>query len=240
MRNRETIIDQIKALLSKTAANGCTEAEELAALAKAAAMRDAWVITNEELALSKEEAAVLHSDPPDLADPHGIKWKMAYSISQFCGVQMYRSRGETGLKAIGLKSDVQLAMWLLDHLADFVHHQLMVYLITDCAPRGERRTTMRSFVEGVTGRLSERLRELAEHSETTQTSNGRELVVVKETAIKEFMKQNGVRLRCNRVSHSPKNVNEAAREAGRAAGDRASFGRPVTDAGGPLRIGGGI
>jgi hypothetical protein len=61
MADRNSIIEKIKALLSKTTANGCTEAEMLAALGKAAAMRDAYDISDEELQVTKEEAAMLHS-----------------------------------------------------------------------------------------------------------------------------------------------------------------------------------
>jgi hypothetical protein len=49
--NRESLLDKIRALLSKTVANGCTEAEMMAALAMARAMRDAHKVTDEELAL---------------------------------------------------------------------------------------------------------------------------------------------------------------------------------------------
>jgi hypothetical protein len=235
MKTRQTVIDQIKALLSKTTANGCTEAEELAALAKAAAMQDAYVVTDEELALTKDEAAILHNDPPDLADPHGIKWRLAHGISQFCNVKIYRRRRETGLNAIGMPSDVQFAMWLLDHLADFVFAQLMEYLITDCAPNDERRTIIRSFVEGITDRISERLIELAERSKTAQTNNGRELVIVKDAAITALMKQLDLRLRTGRQRYASA-INEAAHAAGRAAGDLSTFGRPVSGTSGMLRI----
>jgi hypothetical protein len=235
MKSRQTVIDQIKALLSKTTANGCTEAEELAALAKVAAMRDAYVVTDEELALTKDEAAILHNDPPDLTDPHGIKWRLSYAVSQFCDVKIYRYRRETGLNAIGLPSDVHFAIWLLDHLANFVFAQLMEYLIADCAPSHERRITIRSFVEGATDRISERLIELAERSKTAQTSNGRELVVVKESAITAMMKKLDLRLGTCR-QRSASTINVAAHAAGRAAGDLSTFGRPISGSSGMLRI----
>jgi hypothetical protein len=73
MADRNSIIEKIKALLAKTTANGATEAEMLAALDKAAAMQDAYDITDEELQVAKDEAAMLHADPPDLKDPHKIK-----------------------------------------------------------------------------------------------------------------------------------------------------------------------
>src|SRR6516162_6316734 len=101
MRDRNTIIEKIKALLAKTTENGATEAEMLSALDKARAMMDAYEITDDELALAKDEAVTLHSDAPDLKDPHKIKWRLSYSVAQFCGVQIYRSSRETGLKCIG-------------------------------------------------------------------------------------------------------------------------------------------
>ena len=88
---RESIIDKIKALLSKTTANGATEHEMMSALDKASAMMDAYDITDEEVQLTKEEAVMEHADPPDLQDAHNIKWRMTYSVGEFCNVQFYLS-----------------------------------------------------------------------------------------------------------------------------------------------------
>src|SRR5215472_9624671 len=98
MADRNSIIDKIKALLSKTTANGATEAEMLSALDKAAAMMDAYDITDEELQITKDEAATLHADPPDLKDPHNIKWRLTHAVSQFCNVEIFRPPRETGLQ----------------------------------------------------------------------------------------------------------------------------------------------
>ena len=137
---------------------------------------------------------MLHADPPDLTDPHKIKWRLGGGVSEFCNVQIYRSRGETGLKCIGLPSDVQFAMWLLDHLADFVFGELYAHLIGCLAPPSERRIVMRSFTEGCCDKIAERLSELVERSKAARTSNGRELVVVQSAAIKAFMKDHGIHL----------------------------------------------
>jgi hypothetical protein len=234
--NRNSIIDKIKALLAKTRENGATEAEMLSALAKARAWMDAYEITDDELALTKQEAVTLHTDPPDLKDPHSIKWRLCYSVAQFCGVQIYRSPHQTGLKCIGLPSDVEFAMWLLDTLADFVFAELYSHLIGCLAPQSERRVIMRSFTEACCDRIGDRLLELVKQSTSAMTGNGRALVVVKDEAIEAFMKANDIHLRtCS--GHASSNVDLAAQSAGRAAGDRASFGRPVTGAAGALRIG---
>ena len=236
MADRNSIIEKIKALLAKTTANGATEAEMMSALDKASAMMDAYEITDEELQVAKDEAAMLHADPPDLKDPHKIKWQLSYGVAEFCGVQIYRSRRETGLKCIGMPSDVQFAMWLLDSLADFVFAELYAHLIGCLAPKSERRVIIRSFTAACCERISDRLLALVERSKAARTSNGRELVVIKDAAIKAFMEKHGIHMRTCSGS-SPSNINAAAQAAGRAAGDRASFGRPVTGAAGVLRIG---
>jgi hypothetical protein len=234
--DRKSIIDKIKALLAKTTENGATEAEMMSALDKAAAMRDAYEISDEELALAKDEAVTLHADPPDLKDPHKIKWRLSYAVAQFCGVQIYRARNEVGLKCIGMPSDVGLAVWLLDTLADFVFAELYSHLIGCLAPRSERRVITRSFTEACCERISDRMLALVKRSKTARTGNGRALVVVKDAAIQAFMKEHDIRLRTC-CGYSSSNTNAAAQSAGRAAGDRASFGRPVSGAAGVLRIG---
>ena len=193
MADRNSIIEKIKALLAKTTANGATEAEMMSALDKASAMMDAYDITDEELQIAKDEAAMLHADPPDLKDPHKIKWRLCHGVAEFCGVQIFRSRHETGLKCIGMPSDVQFAMWLLDNLADFVFAELYAHLIGCLAPQSERRIIIRSFTAACCERITDRLLALVERSKAARTSNGRELVVVKNAAIKAFMKEHGIR-----------------------------------------------
>ena len=128
-------------------------------------------------------------------------------------------------------------MWLFDNLADFVFAELYAHLIGCLAPRSERQIIIRSFTAACCERITSRLLAHVERSKTARTSNGRELVVIKDAAIKAFIKEHGIHLRmCS--GYSSANVNSAAQAAGRAAGDRASFGRPVTGAAGVLRIGG--
>jgi hypothetical protein len=236
MADRNSIIEKVKALLAKTTANGATEAEMLSALDKASAMMDAYDISDDDVKIAKDEAAMLHADPPDLKDPHNIKWRLSYGVAEFCGVQIFRSRHETGLRCIGMPSDVQLATWLLDSLADFVFAELYAHLIGCLAPQNERRVIIRSFTAACCERITDRLLALVERSKAARTSNGRELVVVKDAAIKAFMKDHGIRIHtCS--GYSPSNSDASAEAAGRAAGERANFGRPVSGAAGVLRIG---
>jgi hypothetical protein len=235
MADRNSIIEKIKALLAKTTANGATEAEMMSALDKASAMMDAYDVSDADVQITKAEAAALHADPSDLRDPHQIKWRLCHAVSTFCNVQIYRSRSETGLKCIGLASDAQFAMWLLDSLADFVFHELYRHLVGSPVPKSEKRIVIRSFTAACCERIADRLLALVKRSEEARTSNGRELVVIKDAAIKAFMKDNNMHFRTCSI-RGPSTVDAEATRAGHAAGDRATFGRPVTGAAGVLRI----
>jgi hypothetical protein len=236
MPNRDKIIEKIKALLAKTTANGCTEAEMLTAFDKASAMQDAYDITDDDVREARDEAAMMHSDPPDLLDPHKIKWRLSGVISKFCNVQIFRSSRETGLKCIGMPSDVQFAMWLLDTLADFVFAELYAHLIGCLAPKSERRIIIRTLTAACCDRISDRLFELIDRSKAARTGNGRELVVIKDAIIKAFMKDKGIRIRTMGFREAS-TIDAAAQAADAAAGDRASFARPVTGATAVLQIG---
>jgi hypothetical protein len=191
--NRDSIVEKIRALLSKTTEHGCTEAEMLAALDKAWAMMDAYDVSDADLRLAKDETAVLRADS-DPHDEHGIKWRPSYEVGRFCDVQVFRGYPEPGLQFIGMPSDVAAAVWLLNTLADHVFAELYGHLIGCCAPRSERRVIIRSFVEGACERISEGLAELTTRSEKACTIKGRELVVIKDAAIKTFMEEQGIRL----------------------------------------------
>jgi hypothetical protein len=238
MTKRESIIEKIKALLAKTVENWCTEAEMMAALSRAQALQDAYVVTAEELQLAKDEAAVLGDSMPDPNDPHNIRWHLSWAVEKFCGVKGWAERltKHRHIKFCGAPADVELAVWMLEHLTDFVSDQLVRHLMVSLAPRKEHRRVIREFVLGCVDRIQERIKDISMQSEAARTSNGRELVVIKNAAIDAKIKELGLHFSgggsCGGV-----NEDSAAFTAGRAAGDGATFGRPMSGAGGMLRIG---
>jgi hypothetical protein len=215
---REGVLDKIRALLAKTVENGCTEAEMLAALAKARAMRDAYAVTDDELQLAKAEAAILRNEPVDRNDRHKIKWHIAVAVAEFCECEVWRN-GDGGYTFCGMAADVQWAAWLLDHLTDFVASELVLHLMTSLAPKSERREVIKGFVLGCCERVSERLTELSKPP-ADQGSNGRALVAIKGAAIADKMKACGITLRQSYGRSS--SYDEGAMAAGRRAGNGAS------------------
>ena len=204
----------------------------MAALQKAQAMIDIHDVTDEELRLTREEKATAQFF--DERDPHGVKRGLAYAVHKFTGTKGWRP-GIEKRATCGLPADVEFAEWLLDALDGFVKREYVRYAITNAAGDGnERRAAMRSFVNGCTQQISQRLIELAEPPKQ-QTVNARALVVTKQAAIDEYLESKGIKLRSRTRYFNVRN--SAAYDAGTAAGNRASFGRPVSGSAGVLRIG---
>jgi hypothetical protein len=172
--SRDDLIDKIRGLMSKTTVNGCTEPEALAALDKARAWMDAYEVTEAELRLTKEEAAVLRSEPPGSPDPHDIKHMLALAVSEFCDCKGWREP-TGGITFCGMPSDARLASWLLDTLAAHVQAELAQHLMGCLAAKAERRSVMNGFARGCCGRINARLKALRTQSASAATSSGREL-----------------------------------------------------------------
>ena len=230
--NRDNLIGKISALMAKTTANGCTEHEAMAALDKARAMMDAYEVSEDELRLTKEEKAVLRKEPPGSKDTNNVKSYMAGAIAKFCDCQVWRT-GD-GLVFCGLRSDAQFATYLMDTLAEFVRGELVNHLLNCPLPKGERRFVINGFIAGATGRISQRLNDLVRQSQAVVSSNSKALTVVKNQAVDAKMKELGLHLCKGRAGN--RRCNGDAYRAGKAAGDRASFGRPVSGNGGTARL----
>jgi hypothetical protein len=225
---REGVLTKIRALLAKTLDAGCTEGEAMAALEKAQATKDAYAVTEAELNLTKEEKAILRREPAGTKDPHRIKWFLSYGVSQFCNCQSWRVRRDKGggMVFCGLPSDARFATWLLDSLAGFVQAELTNHLMESAPSNEDRREAIRGFVFGCTERINERLVDLGKRSEAVASSNARALVVVKDAAIRTKLNELGIHLRSS--SGSCGAFDSSSHSAGRKAGNRAAFGRPVS------------
>jgi hypothetical protein len=236
--NRENTLNKIRALLSKTMENGCTEEEHLAALNKARAFMDAYEVTDADLQLAKEEGAIFRKEPPGTKDPHLIKSSLVEAVAKFTDCRAWRENRTAGAALVfcGLPSDARFATWLLDHLANFVKAELAEFLMRDHRVAGERRAVINGFVIGATDRISYRLRELCKPTASVRpTANNNALVVVKQAAIKAKLEEAGICLRSGRGSRRA--YDEGSIAAGSSAGDRATFGRPVSGQAAALRIG---
>lgn len=238
MPNRDKILAKIKALLAKTVENGCTEAEAMNALAMAQSMMDAHEVTEADLNEVKEESAIKDT-MKDMRDPHHIRNHICVVISKFTHTKVWRSEYKSQkfkYHFVGLKSDVDFAMWLTETLTMFVQKELKNYIWSNgytSLPPAEKRIVINGFVFGCTRRISDRLLELIKGGVVSNNKNA--LIVIKTELIQKKMEELGVNLSSGRNKSSRISGNSYA--AGKAAGDRANFGRPVGGSAGVLRIG---
>jgi len=228
---RSSLIEKIKALLAKTIDAGCTEAEAEIALAKASAMMEVYQISPADLELTKQEKAVLAAIP--IGKNH-IASMLSLAVAGFTHTEAWQ--GDKEIKFCGLPVDVDFATFLLRSLRSFTEREMVDYLARTPHERRQTRALINGFSIGCCRRISARLADLTERAKSPAgvPSTGNALAVVQNAAIDAYKAEHGIHLRSRRASSVVSNHD--AHGAGRAAGDRASFGRPIGH-GGALRLG---
>lgn len=239
MSERDKVISKIRALLSKTVENGCTEAEALSALSMAQAMMDAYEVTEADLNEMRQESAIKET-MKDMRDPHHIRAHLTVAISRFTNTKVWRHEYKSQkwrYNFVGLRSDVDFALWLTETLTMFVQRELKNYIwkndYTGLEPSTKRKV-INGFVFGACNRISERMIELADNSEDHASKNANALVVIKNELIVKKMNELGIELRSPRQRGSA--IKDDAYQAGKAVGDKANFGRPMGGEAGMLRL----
>lgn len=228
MSNEKTL-NKIRAMLAKTVENGCTEEEAMSALTMAQIMMDEHEVTLEDLELGDEKAIIARSD---LKDPQNVRWKLAYWVCQF--TETYSYGHKKSIRFVGLKADVDFAIWLTETLSAFVHAKLKNYMWSNGYQKlqgATRNKVINSFVLGCCSRINNKLVEMVK--ERKPSSNGTALVVAKKALIDDAIKDQNIKAADNR-GRKNKIIFEVYK-AGQEAGESASFGRPV-EQGGMLRL----
>lgn len=219
--NREKLLNKIRALLSKTVENGCTEAETMSALSMAQAMMDAHEVTEDDVRQVTEDKAVIDYSSPK--DTHKIGWRLCYGVAKF--TETYSYGNPARIKFAGLKSDVEFAIWLNETLVLFIRSQLKDYLwannYTGLNPSAKRKV-INGFIIGCAQRITKRLMEMSSHKKSI---NANALVVAKDALIKEALKDIKIKAEENRGRKTQ--MYSKSYEAGQSAGDKANFGRLV-------------
>lgn len=238
MSTRQDAIRRAKALLQKTTEHGATEAEMLAALAKANSIIEAHELTDADLLEARAEAVKRIDEVGEqIFDPNGVKWRVCGAISAWTNVTIYRMSDSKGLRMVGTPSDIAWAQAVLDIISGHVCTKLEEFLWTCHEPAALHRTIRANFADAAAGAIANRIEELTKKNETVRTSKGNELMVIKSGAVKAYLKDHGIHLRCGGGGGGPSNSHDGARAAGRAAGNSAPLGRPIGGSGGVLRIG---
>lgn len=214
---RKKLLERIKAILAKTMANGCTEGEAMAALAKARELMATYEIDEKELEEVTEKPRVHRTEPND---PYEIKKNLCVNVGKFTSTKAFRDRDEVICFA-GKDSDIIFATWLLDTLQRFIMRELRQYqkkLIIEKGANHSNNLTSASFVAGCAYRINEKLKELAPIN----------WAKIQELIVSEL----GMQLTKSRGRN--RNLSEKDAAAGAKAGEYARFDRPVNQGGAKL------
>jgi hypothetical protein len=246
---KDTLVRRIKALLSKTIENGATEAEAMAALAKAQEIMQAHGLDQAAV----EAEAFVKDTFKAKRQSRSYYWglEIAYGVGVFTGTCAYTpNEDRESVVFAGRESDVAFATWLIDALDAFITRAAMAYVndvdrsttrrswgatqpglfgsgelvVQKRETVNERAKRIKDFGLGVALRISQRLVELA----TAETKE-------RARQAKAELERDGMRFREGRGSR-PNVGDKAAFNAGIAAGDKAAFNRPVNGGRGVLAI----
>jgi uncharacterized protein DUF2786 len=213
--------------MKKTTSNGCTEAEALAAAMKARELIERYQINLTEVELEQEGVIRGLAEKAE-ARRFNVQRELCWTIGDFCEVQVWIHNKRVVF--FGLKSDVEFANWLVKALERFVWTQADAYALQS----GESDyITRRSFCEAACSRINERLRsELALRKiKPGLLTESRSLVVAKQALVAREFERLNIHLRTASCSSRSLGWSESASAAGRAAGNKAGFGRPVNGGG---------
>ena len=244
MSKRSEIAAKIRALFSKTIENGCSEAEAAASAAKAKELLDVYQLEMSELELEEEGTTQFTTREEALKrGEYPVREKLCWEISKFCEVKAWVTGKKNTVVFFGLASDVDFADWLLDTLEQFIKNEADRYKLDSMIGQIMDGTDdftvppkmdLNGFRAGCISRIKERLQfETAKRRDQHHGDSTNALIVVKDQLVKREFSKLG--LSFGRAKMRGNYSSGAGYSAGRAAGDRASFGRPVS--GGTLRIG---
>ncbi len=218
----DRVIGRIQALRAKTVAQGCTEAEALAAAAKVAELLDRYGLDLGERELRAQscegapvETARRRAGPLDDCVP---------AVAGFFDCRVWGEKSPAGtLRYVffGLPADVAGARYLYDLVeAAFATETALFRAGANYAamPSGMRRTATNSFQIGLGRGIAAKLHTLREAREgALRTAAGRDLVVAKADVIEAELAGLGLQLRARSRSRGARVLREQY-EQGRQAG----------------------
>jgi Protein of unknown function (DUF2786) len=241
----DSIKKRIRGLLSKTALNGATEAEAMAASTKARELMDKYQVEEGDLRIVEE--GFLTAELQATALEGKFMWRVMYAIDLYCDVKSYRNRMrgcKPTYKVVGLRSDVELATWLMESLASYAvsgSYDHVRPMMTHWASDTERKRMSWqhrvAFVEGCAMKLAKRLKDMAAARYQAAASGSRALVPIdKRKLIDAHLEQQGIRLKTSSVKTLDRHHDSLW--AGAKHADGAGLGRPVEGGAAPVaRIG---
>jgi hypothetical protein len=234
---------RIKALTEKTVANGCTEAEAMAAADMVGRLLERY-------ALSMDEIEIRTARCVQVEVPLGGRRRRPIdgcvpTIARFCDCKVWLARAAVpdperpdldpsrpGSRYVffGFETDTALAVYLFTVIDRAIVAETMAFRQLNLRFQGVRlRQASSSFQHGVVARVSERLDTMHRARDAAvraQRSTGTALILAKDRVVEDAFREADVRLVS--LGATGRRVISTAFRAGWAAGDRVNLNRPVS------------
>ena len=223
---RDRLRTRIAALSAKTIANGCTEAEALAAAAKVADLleRHSLTMSDVEIRTSPCIEASFETARKKRVPLDGC----VGAVADVCGCRVWREKGRDGHRFVffGLPQEAEAARDLLAMIDGAVRTELGRYKTSaayEAFDHRERHLVNASFVLGMVEGIADKLDRLTEGRQARVASSGRDIMVVRRSVVDEAMAAMGLVGRD--VPASRRLVAPEAYDAGGAAGADLAIGQ---------------
>ena len=219
---RETQLARIRALLERTTANGCTEAEAEAAAAAVDRLLAQYELSLDEVGVRAQEVVRLDIE----ALSHPVR-HAALNIGLFCDCKVWSDK--PNIVFLGLEIDTEVAEYVVTLFMRAIDRETGNFIVfnEDYALRdGAGRANMvTSFQVGMAGRLGERLLHLKSSRDFTQKKGGFDLVVSKGALVSQAFATLGISL--GRGSGGASIKDRGAYQAGRTAAEGVAISQGV-------------
>ncbi|MEM7778062.1 MAG: DUF2786 domain-containing protein [Pseudomonadota bacterium] len=189
---RDRIVERVRALLSMTVDNGCTEAEAMTAADKAAQLMAEHDLTYTDVEDVNDTRIAQQSAPmpsgQNRRHMHAAGLYAAVAIGDFFDCKCWRD--QTEIIFFGDRDDVMLAHVTLNMIRVAMDRELEVFMSDEGCLMDEHPATLKaSFLRGMGERISTRFIALKHDRWRKSRSRGNELVVLKgELVDAEFAK----------------------------------------------------
>ncbi len=232
---------RIKALTEKTVANGCTEAEAMAAAEMVGRLLERYALSMDEIEI--RTARCVQVEVPFGGSKRRPIDGCVPTIARFCDCKVWLTRSPRTAEPpefrepsppgryvfFGFETDTALATYLFAVIDGALATETANFRLLNPRLRGVRlRQESVSFQHGVVARVSQRLDAMhtaRDAAVRAQRSTGTALILAKNRVVDDAFRETDVRLR-RMAAVGPRVITSAFR-AGLAAGDRVNLNRPI-------------
>jgi len=225
----EKIMKKIAALLQKTVENGCSPEEAMSAAEADERLMREYQISQSEAELGAEgivieEVPLNISGAIKLGKEFMIRDLFSVQLAKYCSCRTWKNKELEKLYLLGLRSDVDLLVYLLDALSVNAWKGAVA---NTAHIKGERRGHRRNFILGFNTALAVRIRKIVEEREADEnyvTSDGKSLVLIKKALSDRAFEDLNLNLKSKQTVRS---TDKEMFASGYVEGKKASLGRPV-------------